>query len=188
LHDVFPRGQLVFRYVRLKPKTELATWVRHLALQMAPDAPRTTVVGGRSLEGRGVELRVFEPLDETEARHHLATLVGLYHMGQKAPLCLFPNASKQFVSKWLDAAGKPDRETLALLEAKRTFSPKGRRDARGPEPEREDAYVRRLFDSVDPFSAAAPFDEDGSLGLPNFATLSRTVFEPLLMHSRVESQ
>ena len=47
----------------------------------------------------------------------------------------------------------------------------------------EDAYVSRFFEGEDPFSEdVVPFDEDGSLGLPNFMSIALEVFGPLQAH------
>jgi exonuclease V gamma subunit len=128
-----------------------------------------------------VEARLFEPLSESDAKRHLATLLRFYRLGHMAPLCLFPKASRRYAEVAGQTSGETARDPLDA--AKRTFL-----DDRKAPSDADDSYVRRLFEGVDPFAAApVPFDEDGSLGLPSFEELSLSVFGPLLASSRIVS-
>jgi exodeoxyribonuclease V gamma subunit len=191
LRDVRAKGQAIVRFARLKPKNELAAWTRHLALCAAGDAgpSRSTLVLGRAraedarsarnkYDDARVEGRVFPPVSVEVARRHLTELAKLYRLGQRAPLCLFPNASKAFVMRWAEAADKPDRERSALGAARKAWS------ERNTGAECDDPYVRRIFGSVDPFAAVSPFDVDGDGSFPSFVETALVVFEPLLRNSR----
>lgn len=182
LRGVRPKGQALVRFARLKPKNELAAWAQHLALCAARPTGsfRTTLVLGRARnDDARVEGRVFEPLDEARAKRHLGELARLYRLGQRSPLCLFPNASKVFAERFGAAADRPDRERSALWMARKAFTD------RSAGAEADDAYVRRIFASVDPFAAGpSPFDPTGEAGLPTFAEVSLLVFAPLLASSR----
>jgi exonuclease V gamma subunit len=127
-----------------------------------------------------VSKRVYPPLAPENARTLLADLIDLYQLGQRAPLCLFPSASKQYAQVLRKLAGSPDGESRALEAARRTFAGSAGADA-------EDAYVQRLFVGVDPFAKApVPFDEAAALGLPSFAELAERVFGPLLDRSEAD--
>jgi exodeoxyribonuclease V gamma subunit len=182
LRGVRPKGQALVRFARLKPKNELAAWAQHLALCAARPTGsfRTTLVLGRARnDDARVEGRVFEPLDEARAKRHLGELARLYRLGQRSPLCLFPNASKVFAERFGAAADRPDRERSALWMARKAFTD------RSAGAEADDAYVRRIFASVDPLAAGpSPFDPTGEAGLPTFAEVSLLVFAPLLASSR----
>lgn len=179
LHDVYPKAQVLAQFARVKPKNELSTWVRHLAFAAGTAERRATVLVGRPPEGdERVVVRLFEPLDAVDATRHLSTLLGFYRLGQKAPLCFFPQASRRFAE--VSAEGG-DRDPLDA--ARRAFLG----DRKAPA-DADDSYVRRLFEGVDPFTAnPVPFDDDGSLGLPGFVDLSHAIFAPLLASSRLIS-
>jgi exodeoxyribonuclease V gamma subunit len=184
LRDVYPKGQAFLRFARLKAKNEVVAWVHHLALQCAaPERGLPTVVLGRaSADEARAEARLFDPLDPEVARNRLNELVELYRLGQKAPLAFFPRAAKRYAKAWLDAGGAPERERAALESARRVFQ-----DDRNAPADADDAYVARLFYGVDPFATSpAPFDDDGSLGLPSFPEVARAVFVPLLAASHEE--
>jgi exodeoxyribonuclease V gamma subunit len=191
LRDVRAKGQAIVRFARLKPKNELAAWARHLALCAASAAGggRSTLVLGRAkaedarsarnkYDDARVEGRLFEPVREDVAKRHLGELANLYRIGHRAPLCLFPSASKLFVERSAAGAGKGDGERFALTAARKAFS------ERNAGAEGDDPYVRRIFGSVDPFGPVSPFDVDGDGVFPSFAETARAVFEPLLEHSR----
>jgi exodeoxyribonuclease V gamma subunit len=181
LYDVYPKAQVLSQYARVKPKNELAAWVRHLALAAASGEGCATVLVGRPTEGDATLVaRLFEPIAEQDAKRQLSTLLGFYRLGQMAPLCLFPKASRKFAEVSARAGGAAQD---ALEAAKRTFL-----DDRKAPADADDSYVRRLFEGVDPFETSpVPFDEDGSLGLPSFERLSLDVFGPLLGSSRIIS-
>jgi exonuclease V gamma subunit len=180
LYDLYPKGQVLTQYARVKPKNELGAWVRHLALAAASGASLPTVLIGRPTEGDAPLLvRLFEPLSGDDAKRHLSKLLSFYRVGLMAPLSLFAKASRRFAE--LSIAGDASRDPLEA--AKRTFL-----DDRKAPADADDSYVRRLFEGVDPFATApVPFDDDGALGLPSFEELSRSVFGPLLASSRIVS-
>ena len=183
---LYAEGRVALRFARLKPKNEVSSWVRHLAMQFLPEGQaKTTIVGGRATQnvnGR-VELRFFEPLALVDARTHLSALMRLYRLGQQAPLCFFPGASKVFAERWKKDAEKPQAGPTPLERARGAFS-----DSRLLYSEGDDPYVKRLFDGVDPFAESpVPFDEDGALGLPSFGEIARAIYIPMLDASRVEA-
>jgi exodeoxyribonuclease V gamma subunit len=182
LRDRYAKGQVFSRFTRLKAKSEIGAWVRHLSLCAAApaDGAATTAVLGRSPSGRkSPEARIFEPVEPARARDSLARLVHLYRLGQRAPLSFFPSASRRFV----EALREGSDEAAALSAAQRAFF-----DQKGAAADADDAYVHRLFESENPFdTSSVPFDGDRALALPSFAELSRTVFEPLLAATSQES-
>jgi exodeoxyribonuclease V gamma subunit len=178
LRDVRPKGQVIVRFARFKPKNELAAWTRHLALSAAAGRRAGTLVLGRAKNDDTVEGRVFEALDPAQAKRHLGELVRLYRSGQRAPLCLFPNASKTFAEKFVGGSDKPDRERTALFLARKAFGD------RSLGAESEDTYVKRIFLDLDPFTPVSPFDPEGTEGFPSFTETALLVFEPLLRNSR----
>ncbi len=181
LRDVRARGQAIVRFARFKPKNELTAWTRHLALcaAMTTGPSRETLVVGRARnDDTRVEGRAFDPLDASVAKRHLTELARLYRLGQRAPLCLFPSASRAFAEKYAANADRPDRDRAAVTAARKAFQD------RTLGAEAEDTYVRRIFGGVDPFGTLSPFDPGGDAGLPSFAETALLVFEPLLQGSR----
>jgi exodeoxyribonuclease V gamma subunit len=181
LRELYPRGQVFVRFSRLKPKHELGAWVRHLALACADDVDeKTTVVIGRAEQGKEkdefgpVVMRRFKPLQKAEAAAHLSRLLALYHLGQAAPLCLFPAASAVYAKKLAESADPRG----SLDAARKAFAGNGKSFGA----DAEDAYVARIFENENPFGSPVPFDEDGTIGLPSFVTLADDVFGPLLAH------
>lgn len=185
LSDLYPTAQIRLQYGRLRAKTELGFWLRHLALQCVAPAghPRRSILIGRALEektGVGVQARLFEPLEASAARARLSELVELYKLGQRAPLSFFPVASRRFV-ECLRRGGDGFVEN-AFYAAKRAFT--GRQSS-----EADDEYIQRIFTGVDPFvERPVPVDEDGALGLPSFARIACTVFGPLFDCSHTEDR
>ncbi len=183
LRELYAKGQVFVRFARLKPRTELAAWVRHLALACTPAARETVVLGRAAHDADGiVGSRVFAKVPMEEARRYLGTILHLHALGQRAPLCFFPAASFEYAKICLAAGGKEDAERIALDGARKLYT-----DKRNAFRDGEDVYVRRLFEFEDPFDARiVPFDAEKSLGLPSFAELAIAIFEPFLRWSQRE--
>lgn len=176
LRQLFPRAQLYWQFARVKPKNEVALWVRHLLLHATGDQERVSVLVGRPLEAAQPDTAtcVFAPLPRDEARERLCELVALYHQGHQKPLPLFPAASKVFVQTLLRHQG-PDARAKALSKAREEFAP----SYPNGHPESEDDYVMRAFEGLDPLTTGDRH-ADGSLHELDFMDLSQRVFEPML--------
>jgi exodeoxyribonuclease V gamma subunit len=189
LRHLFPEAQLYWQYARVKPKNELALWLRHLALHAALDEPagRISVLLGRRLEESRPETAVciFEPMPQSQARDFLAVLIRLFRIGHRYPLPLFPAASKTYVSELrrTQAKGEPD-EVKALAKAREEFAPSFGASLS----ESADPYVARVFSGLDPFQERVA--HNASTGreerTPSFEQASRLVFEPLLSFMKSE--
>jgi exodeoxyribonuclease V gamma subunit len=181
LRDVRPRGQAFVRFARLKPKNELSAWVRHLALCAVTEGTgRSTLVLGRAMDDEAyTEGRVFSPVEPRRARAFLADLARLHRLGQRAPLSLFPTASKIYAQKLAEG---PGRERSAMFFARNAF-----RDRKAGA-EAGDVYVRRAFANGEPLAPEpAPLDDEPGTSLPSFAEASVLVFGPLLSASKAVS-
>ena len=176
LGALWPSAQLWLRYSRVRAKTELGCWIRHLVLCCVRQSnhPEATVLVGRPLDD-GLELvrcERFAPLPRARALTLLAELVDLYWSGRQSILCLFPEPAKKYVLTLQSQTEDP--EQVALEAAMDVYRSRPFSAARASA---NDEYVRRAFGGVDPLAPDfAPF----AGAPPGFAELSRLVFEPLL--------
>jgi len=186
LRQLYASAQLYWQYARVKPKNELALWLRHLAWMAGVHAPYDreradvcSVLVGRRLEEAlpGTATCIFEPLPSARAQAELAELVALYHLGHETPLPLFPAASKIYVAELLKSNGNADA-TKALTKARDEFLPAfGAAFSEGSDP-----YVVRAFDGTDPLALPA----GRALTPVDFCSASVRVFEPMLKSRRSE--
>jgi exodeoxyribonuclease V gamma subunit len=162
LRDVWPCGQVSWRFSQLGRRHELALWLRHLVLQtVAPRrVARDTVLLGQPRSGNGgIEAR-FRPVDDAGAE--LGRLVAIHRQATERPLPLFPDASRAFVHRLRQGRrrGDAEAERHALEEASKVF-----------DREPEDVYVRKLFG--DRYRPDQDFD---------FRTIAEEVWSALLEH------
>jgi exodeoxyribonuclease V gamma subunit len=176
IRDVWPSGQARVQYSRLRRRSELRFWIRHLVLSAIDgDHPKTTAIVGRA--DKSFTKRVsFSPV--ANARDHLLALVQLYRAGTCAPLPLFHTASRAYA----EALGRNGSEESAREAARATFyatSPESRADEL-------DAYVRLVFGGVDALASEPVFE-----GVPPdwrpFPELAWMVYGPLLKHRSEDS-
>jgi len=146
---------LHYRAATQRRRQTLNAWIEHLflnALDQGPYASRLISLGPNNV----VEYRLVA-LAPALARQHLTTLVQLYILGLRQPLCFLPELS----GIWQEAsqAGKSPAECLdKVTESWQTDQPGS---------ERLDPAFKRLFD----FPADANDD---------FATYAHSVYGPLL--------
>lgn len=190
LRQLYASAQLYWQYARVKPKNELALWLRHLAWMAGArsggvpgrnDTQSCSVLVGRRLEEAlpGTATCIFEPLPSAAARAELAELVALYHLGHEAPLPLFPAASKVYVEQLLKGNGDAD-PSKALTKARDEFLPAfGAGFSEGSDP-----YVVRAFEGTDALGMVPAFDR--ASGSIDFSAASLRVFEPMLKSRRSE--
>jgi exodeoxyribonuclease V gamma subunit len=171
LDRVYGRTQIECMYSQLGARHEVAAWVRHLAARAAGLPVDDAVLVGRD-DKNPVCVRRFVPLDAGRAKELLVDLVGVYRLGHRVPLPLFPNASRQYVRTLLKKADD-DAPGRALNAARFEFTKMFG--------EAHDAYVKLAFRGQDVIADGA---STGVAGAPElgFAELSRRVFEPLLRH------
>ncbi len=125
LRDVWPCGQVSWRFSQLGGRHELALWLRHLVLQtVAPrGVARETILLGQPRAGNGgIEAR-FRPVGDAAAE--LGRLVALCRQTAERPLPFFPDVSRAFVRRLCEARrrGDPEAERHALEEACRSVRP-----------------------------------------------------------------
>jgi exodeoxyribonuclease V gamma subunit len=178
LDSLWPAAQLFVRYSRVRAKTELGAWVRHLVLSCIRQAhhPDTTALVGRPLDDESELVRCerFKPAPLAQAEHWLAELVELYWTGRRSLLCLFPEPAKKYLMTL--GAAREDAEAAALEAAIDVYRSRPFSSARAGS---SDDYVRRAFGNVDPLAPEfLPFPG----AAPGFEPLTRLVFEPLLAH------
>jgi exonuclease V gamma subunit len=171
LDRVYGRAQVECTYSQLGARHDVAAWVRHLAARAAGLPVDDAVLVGRD-EKSSVSVRRFVPLETARARDLLVDLVGVYRLGHRVPLPLFPSASRQYVRTLLKKTDE-DAPQRALNAARFEFTKMFG--------EAHDAYVKLAFRGQDVVADEA---SGGGAGAPElgFAELSRRVFEPLLRH------
>jgi exodeoxyribonuclease V gamma subunit len=163
LRSIGERGQIVYRYARPRAKHHLDAWIRHLAM-LASGVKLETHVFAR---GEDAPTR-FRYLDVPDPVALLADLVGLYRLGQRVPLPLFPSASMAYAEA--RRAGK--EHDVALRAAHRAFDD----DYDGA----LSNYVKKVYAERDPLDPAFRLVEDAQV--PPFDVLAERVFSPLLLH------
>lgn len=188
LRDLWGGAQVRAQFARVKAKTELSTWVHHLALQVLRSSspkyelPSRTVLVGRMPDPaqKGLEVVAFTPVDPAQAQELLRALLGLYRLGLSVPLCFFPRASRALVETLLSSSAGYGVEEKAREAAREVYRPVESSRSRG---DADDAYVKILFRDLDPLDADFRyFSQEGAPNGPTFAELSRLIFEPLLTH------
>ncbi|MCM0083530.1 exodeoxyribonuclease V subunit gamma [Geomonas sp. Red32] len=96
LAGIWPSCKVSYRCAKMKAKDEISCWIEHLVLNaMAPEGyPRESVLAMKDGAVR------FKPVDG--AVEMLASLLGCYWQGLKAPLRFFPASSLEYVSSGWD--------------------------------------------------------------------------------------
>jgi exodeoxyribonuclease V gamma subunit len=171
LRGLLPGAQLMARPGEVRPKDQLAAWLRHLALSALgdPRLPGVTIVAGAG--GRGLAVHWFERVEPERAIELLRELAVLFWDGQRVPLRFFPGTSLAY------AEGLSKGAEAALASARAVFLPSG-----GAAPsDSEDPYVARFFRGAEVLEEPEGL---GPEGLPStdhaFASLAIRVWGPLL--------
>ncbi|HIJ54852.1 MAG TPA: exodeoxyribonuclease V subunit gamma [Deltaproteobacteria bacterium] len=146
------RGLIRYRFVNMKPKDLLSSWIDHLLLCSMGDIPhqKKTVLICRDAAWE------FCPVNESESI--LKDLLSRYWEGLSKPLPFFPESAYRYAS---DILQKQKTEDDALRSARNQW--RGSDFNRG---ESEDPYFRRCFGTTDPLDDL-------------FETLSLEIFEPV---------
>ena len=156
-------GRLVrTRYSKLesKPEVMLDVW-----LELLFAAARDSAVTQAALVGRDQTWQFSAPENPVAL---LADLVGLFRRGQTRVLPFAPRTSCAYVEKLLGKVrDEAEREAKAREAARKVWAPDFASD-RAPDPESADEALELAFNGADLTAE------------PEFAAVSRTVFEPLL--------
>ena len=147
---------LQYRAATQRRRQTLNAWIEHLFLNALDRGPYASRLISLDANNKAVEYRLVA-LAPALARQHLTTLVQLYILGLRQPLCFLPELS----GIWYETsqAGKSPAECLdKIAESWQTDRPGS---------ERLDPAFKRLFDF--------PADADD-----NFATYANSVYAPLL--------
>ena len=147
---------LQYRAATQRRRQTLNAWIEHLFLNALDRGPYASRLISLDANNKAVEYRLVA-LAPALARQHLTTLVQLYILGLRQPLCFLPELS----GIWYETsqAGKTPAECLdKITETWQTDRPGS---------ERLDPAFKRLFDF--------PADADD-----NFATYANSVYAPLL--------
>ncbi|MGH7857240.1 MAG: hypothetical protein ACREQY_07880, partial [Candidatus Binatia bacterium] len=171
LRDVYPKGQVDWRYSRLGGRHEIRFWVRHCLLGLLGERC-TTFLAGRPAKDDDVRLAGFRPPGDPQAI--LAELVRLYRAALRFPVPLFPESSRLYVAELRRLGGEPDAKERAFRKVREEFVKK--RNGEGAFGDGADEYVVKLFGERE----EPPEGRD-------FAAIARAVFEPLLRHRDPES-
>jgi exodeoxyribonuclease V gamma subunit len=178
LRDLWPSGQMLYSYSKLTAKRSLGAWVRHLALCLRERpgvASVTRLVGRDGDEARSIRFRSLSP----DAAHGLlAKLLGLYWIGQTAPLPFFPISAREY----LTAIEKGADEARALERARERF----RRGRSGEFAESDDLYVKLAFGGADALDPAFRPVSEGGEDIPSFGDLAVDILGELASHEEKE--
>jgi exodeoxyribonuclease V gamma subunit len=178
IRDLWRGGQARWQYGKRAAKHELGSWIRHLALCVAPSEGilRTTVLVARSADDESEVIR-FEAVATEKAHSLLASLIDLQRIGSTQPLPFFPEASLRFV----ETLRKFGDEARALSEARHEF--RLAYDSSG----RRDPYVALAFGGRDPLRPDLRLFEGRAGEAPSFRDLALAVFGPLFDHRTKDS-
>ena len=154
---------------------ELGFWIRHLVLCAAGggDVPAESCLVGPN-EKKGIS--VIELPRQQEAEHILADLLELYEDGLRAPLPLFPTASRDHAHARFAEDPASDRWSPEPVPAAR----KAWEEGFNVPAEREDLFLLQAFRDVDPLAADAELP-----GGHVFGEVTRRVYLPYLRARRV---
>jgi exodeoxyribonuclease V gamma subunit len=178
IRDLWRGGQARWQYGKRAAKHELGSWIRHLALCLAPSdrVLRRTVLVARSADDESEVIR-FGAVATEKARSLLTSLIELRRLGSTLPLPFFPEASFSFVAT-LHRFGD---EARALTEARKEF--RLAYDSAG----RRDPYVSLAFGGRDPLRPGFRLFEGAGDEAPSFRDLAIAICEPLFDYRSEES-
>jgi exodeoxyribonuclease V gamma subunit len=183
IRNLWPAGHVRSQFSKLGSRHELGVWIRHLVLNwLRPNGyPVVSYLIGRPLKDGAPTVRFRSVKD---AAGILRELLRIYWLGQTAPLLLFEKASRAYAESLSRATGAK-AAAAALKKAQGAFDGGyfGWGDA-------QDDYVRQVFGMTNPLDPGFRFHDvtEGavtsteSAGLPSFASLAVTVFQPMLAH------
>ena len=175
--DRWKGGRVEHSYARLTAKRQLAGWVRHVVAQVvAPHSVPTSHLVGRPANGAGALQISFAEVESADAV--LATLLDIYHAGQRAPLPFFPEVSRVY-AETLAKANPEDTEAAAedeaVQNARSAWAKAGKQASFGGS--QLDEFVARIFAD----RAPELFDDDLDWpGEYRFRALAREVWLPAL--------
>jgi len=169
--NIYPCGQLFFRWSGLKAKDRLKAWISHLLLNMAGFAYSTTLI----YDKKNPRTIVFHPIPIHIAKQILQKLFFLYQDGLQYPLLFFPESSFASANKYLQLQKKQEglsKQQLIekAIEASETVWV-GFGDVPG---EGEQPAIRLCFDNEFP----ANNEETREL----FMTTALTIYQDMLIH------
>ncbi|HEX8296167.1 MAG TPA: exodeoxyribonuclease V subunit gamma, partial [Chthoniobacteraceae bacterium] len=142
LHGIYPQAQLRHRAATLKGKDVIRAWIWHLALQLAENAPRETLLLALETTWK------FRPVEN--ARDVLADLLSLYRAGLCARLPFFPTSSMEYARRLLDPRSAERKDPLAA--ARQCWTAGDRDEGRG---EGDDPWFELCFPpDTDPLDRA----------------------------------
>lgn len=178
---VFPKVHVLSSYGQARATRLLSTWIRHLCLSASGLGLPSAFVGRSA--GRA-EIHEFAPLEPSEAREELASLVTLFVRARQRPLRFDASAALAVAEK----ARKPktpsdpiERHKALVMAASSALKPKsfGRKADR-----KIDASLALLFGEKDPLAlnGTAPEQEESS-----FLELAEMVFGPLVTARQIRS-
>ena len=153
LENVFPKGQLCYRYNRTKGVDLIDAWVRHLLwCQMTPDSDSgSTILANR--DGQRCFKKVADP--DGPLRH----LLSIYFRAAHEPLPFFPRSSWDYAQLRYEKAYSAEK-ALQTVRARwhQSFTRPG---------EGEDPYIRHCFHDAEPLDDA-------------FVEITEAIFQPIL--------
>jgi exodeoxyribonuclease V gamma subunit len=155
LENVFPSGQLCYRFSNTKGMDLVGAWLRHLIwCRMHDDTEKgvTTVI---NRDGQRRFRRVANP-DE-----HLAQLLSVYYRAGHEPLPLFPRSSWAYAVRRFEKADPVDK---ALDHVRSLWDQSFQQPG-----EAEDPYVQYCYRDAEPLDQA-------------FVDITETVYGPMMQH------
>jgi exodeoxyribonuclease V gamma subunit len=107
LSGLWPGGRIAAGFSRLGRSAELGLWIRHLVLNLLPDAAGAaceSFLFGREPTGDGASGVKLGPVEDSA--EILSDLLEVYRLGQTQPLPLFESASRVYAQSLLDHDSK----------------------------------------------------------------------------------
>ncbi len=155
LENIFPSGQLCYRFSNTKGMDLVGAWLRHLVWCRIHDETEKNVTTVINRDGQ----RRFRRVDNPDA--HLAQLLSVYYRAGHEPLPLFPRSSWVYAVRRFEKADPADK---ALDHVRSLWDQSFQRPG-----EAEDPYVQYCYGDTEPLDQA-------------FVDITETIYGPMMQH------
>jgi exodeoxyribonuclease V gamma subunit len=155
LENIFPSGQLCYRFSITKGMDLMGAWLRHLVWCRMDNETEKGVTTVINRDGR----RRFRRVDNPDA--HLAQLLAVYYRAGHEPLPLFPRSSWAYAVRRFENADPVDK---ALKHVRSLWHQSFKRPGEG-----EDPYIQYCYGDTEPLDQA-------------FVDITEAVYGPMMQH------
>jgi exodeoxyribonuclease V gamma subunit len=155
LENIFPSGQLCYRFSNTKGMDLVGAWLRHLVWCRMHGETEKNVTTVINRDGQ----RRFRRVDNPDG--HLAQLLSVYYRAGHEPLPLFPRSSWAYAERRFE---KADPVEKALDHVRSLWNQSFQRPGEG-----EDPYVQYCYGDTEPLDQA-------------FVDITEAVYGPMMQH------